>query len=160
MVILGEDTQLLRIRFDDGGDRKDGQDVADRNKDVELTQAGAAPGPQFVDPVTAVLVAAGVLAAAKFVMDWWERRKGGVVIDMRSDRSDNIYRDKDLPAGYVLIFPADGGDVKVEVKDFPKDATERLLSDVISGVLGTAEAVKEAVDKIREEMAKKEDGES
>jgi hypothetical protein len=102
-----------------------------------------------VEPVSAILIGAGVVAAAKLVLDWWDKVRGGLVIDQRPGAEDLIYRDKDVPYGWVLVFPPDGGTVKVEVKDASEDAAERWISAVITGAFDTvgqlAEAAKEAV---------------
>jgi len=68
-----------------------------------------------------------------------------------------VYRDRDVPWGYVVVFPADGGKVTVETKDAPKDATERLIGQVVSGVLGSADAVKAAVKELLGEGKAKAD---
>ena len=65
-------------------------------------------------------------------MDWWERRKGGLVIDLRPDAKDLFYRDDALDYEQVVTLPADGGKVTVEVKDNP-DAATTWINKVIEG---------------------------
>ncbi len=36
-----------------------------------------------------------------------------------------------------MIFPHDNGEVRIEVKDEPKDWVERILEKIIDGTLGT-----------------------
>lgn len=136
----------LRVRIEEDADLAAAQDAA-AGVGVELTEAQAPPGDGLepeIAPIVAVLVGAGALAGAKFILDWWERRRGGLVIDLRADAADQIYRDKDVPWGYVVHFPADGGEVKVETKDAPKDAVERWISEVISGAFKSATDVAKA----------------
>jgi hypothetical protein len=94
--------------------------------------------PQF-EPVTAILISGGVLALGKFALDWWDRLRGGLVIDLRPGAEDNLYRDRDVPVGFVVTFLADGK-VTIDTKDLPKDAAERLLGQIISGAFGTVKA--------------------
>jgi hypothetical protein len=98
---------------------------------------------QQIEPVTAVLIGAGVVAGVKMVMDWWDRRKGGLVVDLRTDAPDMFYRDKDISYGYVVTRPAEGGTVTVDVKDKP-DAAEKWVSEVIAGAYKTVTQVAEA----------------
>jgi hypothetical protein len=100
------------------------------------------PGGQRFAPALAVLAMAGVFALARFVMDLWEKIQGGLVIDM-SKTSPEIYRDPDMPAGYIVVIAKDGS-VKIETKDTPKDATQQLIESVIGGALGSAEQIAKA----------------
>lgn len=134
----------IRVRIDDADDLAAATQLADAGG-IELQQAPASsPDGEMgamIAPIAAVLIGAGVLAAARFITDWWharkENEKGGLVIDQRPDAKDDIYRDKDLPFGFVLIYPADGGEVKVDVKEAQKDSIDRWISEVISGAYKT-----------------------
>ena len=96
-----------------------------------------------------LLVGGGVLAAARFVTGWVDKLRGGVVIDQREDAEDDLHRDRDLPWGMFLIYPKDGGEVKIETKDEPKDAIERLIGEIISGAYKTVgELAKIAQDAV------------
>jgi hypothetical protein len=94
---------------------------------------------QVIDPITAVLIGGGVLMVAKFVFDVFDKLKGGVVVDLRQQPLA-IKRNKQLPAGWVLVLAADGT-VSIETHDAPKDTSERLLAGLIEGALGTAKEV-------------------
>lgn len=135
----------LRIRLDDDDDLRAARDTAKAQSEVDFREIVPPLKPEVIEPVSATIV--GILAA-KFVIDWWDRRKGGLVIDLRPDVEDEIYRDPDLPFGYVIIFAPEGGKVTVEVKDAPKDAWERLLKDVIGGAFDSVSAVAEAAGKV------------
>lgn len=144
----------LRLRLEDEQELAAAMEVAEQEPEVtaEVQAPETEPGAEvLVEPVTAMLIGAGVLAAAKFLMDWWQKVRGGLVIDQRPGAKDDIYRDRDVPWGYVVVYPADGGEVKVEVKDAPKDAAERWISEVISGAYKTVadlvKATKEALPK-------------
>jgi hypothetical protein len=140
----------LRLRIEESDDLDAAQAVADAGADVEMTAEFPPSGEEVtaqVEPVTAVLLAAGVAAVAKFVLDWWERRKGGLVIDQREGAEDEIRRDRGVPFGYVLVFPADGGNVKIETVDLPKDAIHQLLETVIGGAFTTVADLAEAATK-------------
>lgn len=145
----------LRLRVEEAADLEVAQSFADEQPDFQVEATGEAPagggGYEMIEPVSAVLIAAGVAVVAKFVMEWWDKRRGGLVVDMRPDAKDQIYRDKDVPYGFALIFPADGGQVKIETHDMPKDAMQQLIEAVISGAFKTvtelAKAAREALPK-------------
>lgn len=131
----------LRVRVDDVDDMDAARDVAEGMPDLDLKTASKAPSGAFeaqVEPVTAVLVGAAVATSVKFLLDWWDRRRGGLVIDQRPGSADDVHRDADVPYGYLVIYPPDGGTVNVETRDMPKDAMERLLANVLSGVMPTS----------------------
>jgi hypothetical protein len=133
----------IRIGIDELDDLTAIQDLAD---DVDLEEVigdGAGGLDTLVEPVTAVLIGAGVVAIAKLVWSWWDRRRGGLVIDQRPGATDTIRRDPDVPWGWAVVYPPDGGKVDIQTKDEPKDAWERLLGDVLSGTLKGAGDVAE-----------------
>ncbi|SDE29209.1 hypothetical protein [Auraticoccus monumenti] len=137
----------IRIRIDDDEDLAAAHE-ASLSTGVDFQQApDESDGlEEQITVIAGIVIGAGVLAAAKFIADWWEKRRGGLVIDMRPDAADQVHRDRDVPWGHVLIFTADGKDVRVETQDMPEDATERLIAAVLSGVLGTpAELKKKAL---------------
>jgi hypothetical protein len=134
------DELALRLRIEDEDDLSAAHDSAS-SVGIQIREAQAPPGPGLepeIAPIVGVLIGAGALAGAKFILDWWEKRRGGLVIDLRPSATDNIFRDRDVPWGYVVLFPADGGEVKVETKDAPKDTVERWISEVISGTFKSA----------------------
>lgn len=138
----------LRIRLDDDVD-VDAARTAAATAGLELeVEVPAAPPPdeldlEVLDPVTAVLIGGAAIAAGKFVLDWWERRKGGLIIDLRPGAEHEISRNPTVPGGYVLTFTVDG-EVTIDVKDQPKDAAERLLGEIAGGAFGTVQAVVDA----------------
>jgi hypothetical protein len=144
----------IRLNLADEDDLAAAHELANGRTDIELLELGGAGDglqPEAVEPVSAILIAGGVIAATKFVLDWWERRKGGLVIDLRPDVTERISRDGDLPYGYVVVFTADSAGrpaVTVEVKDAPKDVWERLLTALVEGVFSSAEDVVAEVSKI------------
>lgn len=149
----------IRIRIEDQEDLDAAYELADQYPQLSLrerTRTPAAGVESLVEPVTAVLIAAGVTLVAKYISDWWDKRRGGLVLDQREDAEDQIYRDKDLPFGYIVIYPADGGEVKLETKDSPKDSIHQLLESVIGGVFKSvtdiAKAASEAVGKEKVEV--------
>src|SRR5687767_10890052 len=97
----------LRLRIDDNADLEAAKAAqADAGAPVFEVVGGDSDDfePQ-IEPVSAILIGTAIAAAAKFVIDWWERRKGGLVIDLRLDASDDLYRDPDVPYGYIVVFP-------------------------------------------------------
>lgn len=86
-----------------------------------------------IEPVTTVLIAAGVIAGVKMLMDWWQRRRGGLVIDLRSDAKDTFYRDAALDYEQIVTYHADGKKVTVDVQDNPDAATEWINKVIESG---------------------------
>ena len=59
-----------------------------RQRDCLPWNSGSSPRhskPEVIEPVSAILIGAGVVAGANFVLDWWDRRKGGLVINLRPD---------------------------------------------------------------------------
>jgi hypothetical protein len=112
------------------------------------------PKPQVIDPFTAVLVGGGVLLVAKFVVDLMDRLRGGIVIDLRPNAKELVRRDRDVPYGWALVRAADGT-VSVNVHDAPRDASERLIGQIIDGVLkSAAEVAKEATKSFGQEKVK------
>ncbi len=141
----------LRIRVEDTADLQVAQSLADQTSELQLEATTDQPDgdiePQ-VEPITAIVIGAGVLAAVKFIADWWEKRRGGLVIDLRPNAKDQIRRNRELPYGYVLIFPPTGGKVNIETHDMPKDAAQQILEAVISGAYKTVEGIAETVQKL------------
>lgn len=142
----------IRARVEEAADLEAAMSLANEQPDIQIEATAGSPKGGIeaqMEPVTAVLIAAGAAAVAKFVMDWWEKRQGGLVVDMRPEAKDQIYRDQNLPYGFVVIFPPEGGQVKIETHDMPKDATQQLLEAVISGsyktVLELAQAARDAL---------------
>jgi hypothetical protein len=107
------------------------------------------PQAEILDPLTYILIGAGLVAAVKFTIDLVERIKGGVVIDLQPSAKSVIRRDRAIPYGWAVVMAADGKSVKIETHDAPKDAAERLLEDIINGVFknsdGIAKAAKDAL---------------
>jgi len=91
--------------------------------------------PQILDPFTAILVAGGVIAISKFVVDLIDKMRGGVTIDLTPTATYFVRRERAVPYGWAIIKAADGKSVSIETHDAPKDASERLLHDIIDGVL-------------------------
>lgn len=140
----------LRIRIEDEADYDAAAEVVEgaQGATLEVVTQGGAEAEVAIAPVIAVLVGVGILGAGKFILDLIDRMRGGVVIDQRPDAVDDIYRDKALPFGWVVVRPSDGGKVEIEVKDAPKDMVERLLADLVGGVLKTASSVADAAKAV------------
>ena len=85
--------------------------------------------PQLIDGVTPVLIAGAVLAVTKVIMDWFDKRRGGTIID-RAVEPMLIQRSRGVPWGMVVIIASDGK-VTVEVKDAPTDALERWVKEFL-----------------------------
>jgi hypothetical protein len=131
----------LRVRVRDDDDLAAAETVAAAIPDLEMEASTGEPKAGVagqIEPITAILIAAGVAATAKFLADWWEHRRGGLVIDQRPDANDDIYRDPDVPWGYIIVFPRDGGAVKIETQDQPKDAVHQLLEKLIGSAFTSA----------------------
>jgi hypothetical protein len=144
----------IRIRVQDEKDLATAHELVGQYSDVEMEASSGPPGEGFsgqIEPITAVVIGAGAALIAKFVADWWERLRGGLVIDLRDNAEDQIYRDRDMPYGYVAIFPADGGSVQLETKDAPKDALHQLLESVISGTFKSLTDITTAATEALEE---------
>lgn len=137
----------LRMRIEEPEDLASVQSWASEHDDAtyEVLTTDEDEG-LAIEPVTAVLIGAGILALAGFVRNWIISQQGGTVVDMRPDATDQIYRDKDVNYGWLLVITADGK-VEVNVKDAPKDSSERLIEQVISGAL---KGVKEVAEKAKE----------
>lgn len=129
----------LRLRFDDAAELDELKQLA---SSVGLSaQEGSEDSGELssdIEPVTMLLIGGGVLAAAKFLTDWLDKRQGGMVVDQRPGADNEVRRDKGVPAGYVVVFPKDGGKAQISIHDQPKDAVERLLADIVSGAFSTS----------------------
>ena len=118
----------------------------------ELQRTGAATNrvditvvsePEIIEPITALLVAGGVFTAAKFIVDLIDRLRGGLLIDLRPGARSLVARDRAVPFGWAVVVARDGR-VKLETHDAPKDAAERLISQLISGVVTSAKDIAKA----------------
>jgi len=132
-------TRSIRILLNDE-DLGAAQEVA-RTTGIDLQ---ILPKPQVVEPFTAILVAGGVVLTVKFVADLIDRFRGGVVVDMRPDAEYFARRDRSLPYGWAVIIAADGKTVKIETRDAPVDAAERLLKAIVDGTLKTSQEIAKA----------------
>jgi hypothetical protein len=101
------------------------------------------PGGQRLTPALVILAMAGVATLAQFVMDMWERLQGGLVIDVSGEGRPQLYRDPDVPVGYIVILAKDGG-VKIESKDAPKSSVQQIIESVVGGVFTSAEQIAQA----------------
>ena len=140
----------LRVRIDDEDDLAAAHAAAeDAETEVSIEEGSDDSGglSPDIEPITCVLVGGAVMMTAKFLTDWWEKRRGGLVIDLRPEAKDQVARDKDVPWGLILVFPAQGGEVKIETKEQPKDATERLLGQIVSGAYDTVGTLAEIAAK-------------
>lgn len=97
------------------------------------------PGGQRLTPAVVVLAMAGALTLTQFLMDLRERLQGGLVIDM-SKNYPEVYRDPEMPAGYIVVLAPDGG-VKIETKNVRGTTAQQLIEPVISGALSSAEQI-------------------
>lgn len=140
----------MRIRLDDSVSLAAALAAAQEVPEAQAEMVSAeGEGPtELMEPITAVLVGAAVLLVARFIQNWWERVQGGLVIDLRENATDTVYRTEKVPWGYVVTLPAAGGTVTIDVKDEPKDSVERLVGQLVSGVLGTVEAVNAAANEL------------
>ncbi|NUK11748.1 hypothetical protein HRW18_27990 [Streptomyces lunaelactis] len=83
-----------------------------------------------IEPITTVtLVIIGSAVAVAVVQHWLEVRKGGQVIDLRTD-IPGMYRNKGLLYGLVLILTKDGS-FSVEVKE-PKLMFGEVINSITS----------------------------
>jgi hypothetical protein len=159
---MGE-LQQVRIRVEEDEDLTAAQEVVAEIPEIEMEALSKAPKEGGVEGqigiIEGILIAGGVTLVARFVTNWWEKRRGGLVVDQRPTTKDQVYRDKDVPYGFVLVFPADGGQVKIETKDMPKDALDHFLESIINGgfktVTDLAKAAAEAVGEDKVEPSPK-----
>jgi hypothetical protein len=130
-------------------------EIALEDKDVEAAQGAARaagidleiqPKSQIVDPISIILIATGAVATGKFLVDLIDRLQGGIVVDLRPSARHLIRRDHSLPYGWALVIAVDGT-LSVNVHDAPKDAAERLISDILHGVLKSASDISDAASK-------------
>jgi hypothetical protein len=101
---------------------------------------------QFGDPVSIVLIAGGIMAVTKVTFDLIDKYRGGMIVDLRPSAEQLVRRDKSVTAGVALVI-TDDRKVRIEVKDAPKDALERWVSEIIRGVLKTAKDVTDSASK-------------
>jgi hypothetical protein len=126
----------------DQGDLEAFQTLARHHKvDLEVE-----PKPQILDPISIILIGGGVIAVTKFTVDLIDKYRGGIIVDLRPSAKRLVSRDKSVPAGWALVVAADGK-INIDVKDAPKDALERWVSEIIQGVLKNAKDVAAAAAK-------------
>ncbi len=140
----------LRIRVTDLDDDAAASSIAERAVGLDYQRVGARSGDiassdeQLVDDSVFVITARATVGA-QFIKDWWAERDGGMVIDQRAGASADIYRDVRERYGHVIVFPVDGGSVKVSVEEAPKDAVERWISEVVSRAHRSADDISRLV---------------
>jgi hypothetical protein len=100
-------------------------------------------GSQAIDPLSISLIIGSAYALALLVVSIYERLRGGVVVDLTGIYPD-IYRDHDIPHGWMIVIAKDGK-VELEAKDIPRDSLERIVEKVIELGVGTAKSAVEAV---------------
>lgn len=98
--------------------------------------AGIEPVRVRVEPVTAAFVIAAATVAAGIVTEFYERRQGGQVIDLRPGASRAVYRDRGVTFGLIVILTQDGA-VTVEVYD-PSNAFLDVARDVVQALTSIA----------------------
>jgi hypothetical protein len=106
------------------------------------------PKPQIVEPFTLIVVGGALVLTFKFMVDLIERLRGGLVIDLRLDARYLVRRDREVPAGWVVVVATDGRSVKIETHDAPKDTAERLLSQIIDGSMKTSQEIAKAAKEM------------
>lgn len=152
----------IRIRIDDDDELTALEEAAGERPDLQTEVVTESTGDvdAAIAPIVAVLVAGAAAAwLSELVWEWINRARGGLVIDLRPDAADTFSRDRDLPYGTVLTYPADGGSATFDTTDAPEGVIERLLTAVIEGTLKNAKdlvaAAKEALggDKVKENAA-------
>jgi len=135
----------LRLVIEDDEDLEAATLLAWDIHDLTVEATGQADDGRFhtqFEPITTLAVLGTVTIAAKFVLDWWEKRKGGLVLDQRPEKIE-IHRDKALPWGYVVIYAKDGNSVQVDTKDMPKDSLQQFLDSIIGGLVKSASDIAE-----------------
>lgn len=111
--------------------------------------------PDGFEPVTIItLIIFGSLAALGSVETLMERRRGGQVIDTRSQPA-RLYRDRSLQYGLILILAEDG---TVELQTFEPSSMFPTLVDATTKAVGemassTTDAVANAVASVAEAVA-------
>jgi hypothetical protein len=126
----------------DQGDLEAVQELARKAKaDLQVE-----PKSQILDPISIILIGGGVIAVTKFTTDLIDKYRGGIIVDVRPSAAHLVSRDKSVPFGWALVIAADGK-INIDVKDAPKDALERWVSDIIQGVLKNAKDVAASAGK-------------
>lgn len=101
------------------------------------------PTPQALETLVVFAVTGGVLLVSQFLVDLFDRLRGGVVIDLRPSAQHLVRRDRDVPYGWALVCAIDGT-VSIQTHDAPENAAERLLGRIIDGVLQGVQNIAEA----------------
>lgn len=108
-----------------------------------------------LDPFVAVILVGAIFTIASVVLKWIKGRgRGGLVIDLRPDKPDFIYRDKDLEFGQIIIITptSDGKDIKLTVETYDPDNDFTKVGKAIFEKL--AEGVTESVGTITDIIEK------
>jgi len=114
---------------------------------------------EIVEPVTFVIVGSVLLTIA-VVGSLVERWRGGLVVDLRDGAAAVLTRDSAVPAGYIVVLEPGGG-VRIDVRNQPQDALERLTTQLLStvaevptGMMGAAAEIfgKEHVEELPPEL--------
>lgn len=119
----------FRVRLDGMEDLQATLDSAER-AGFQLTPV------DMPEPITSIQVEGNELNIGRFVNDWWKRGggRGALVINLREDVENHLYREPDMPPDYVVVLTEDGG-VQFDMKHLTKDKAEWLLEKFVCGDL-------------------------
>lgn len=135
-------------------DRKEWEELralAEEEQGVTIVEA------EQLDPFSALILAGALFTLAGVVLKWIGRRgESGLVVDLRPDIPDPIYRDKDLDFGQIIIIcpTTDGKDIKVSVETYDPDNDftkvgkaifEKLAEGATKSIESIKDIIKEAV---------------
>lgn len=146
------ETVRIRVALADEDAPRDDNSLLLSQDDLDAALADV-PGVDYeagyenlVDPVSAAIIVGAVLAGAQLVIRLWREWRGGTILDV-SKKPVEVKRTRALDYGFFVIIASDGS-VKIEAKDEPKTALERLVSDVLGLATGAKAAdIKALADK-------------
>lgn len=143
----------IELGTDDREEWEELRALAEEEKDISVVEA------ENLEPFTTMILVGTIFTLAGVVLKWINGRgRGGLVVDLRPDVPDPIYRDKDMDFGQVIIIcpTTDGKDIKVSVETYDPDndftkvgkaILEKLAEGATKSIESITDIVKEAIGK-------------
>lgn len=133
-------------------DRKDWDElraIAEEEQGITIVEA------KNLEPFTMMILVGTIFTLAGVVLKWVEGRgRGGLVVDLRPDQPDPIYRDQDMHFGQIIIITptSDGKDIKVSVETYDPDndftkVGKAIFEKLAEGVTKSIESLKNIIEE-------------
>ena len=144
----------FRFIAEDGDDVDLGAIAEEGIAEVEGASLEPADAHSDLEPLTVAVVVGVVLALVKVVAFVIDVIRGGLEVHL-DVTPHTLKRNREVPRGMVFVFLKDGK-FKIEVKDEPKEALERMFGELFKlPIDATVQMAKDAIAAIKDGAGKK-----